>query len=176
LDFVPSTNTGCNYDPADLADYPVTCVNWCQANAYCAWAGKRLCSGIGGAVEDGAVGTSEWIAACSKNGLRDYPYGNVYDPAACRVETLGDAGVSPVGSFPKCDGGFDGIMDMSGNAFEWTTHCDLSDAASHGSNSVSRGGSGFEVGGSNNDFKCTASISIAIDNQARDIGLRCCAR
>jgi len=84
---------------------PVRGVDWCDAHAYCAWAGKRLCGKIGGgtvpklALDDPEV--SQWYRACSKAGTRAFPYGNTYDPMACRTNQSGSV---VAGSLAKCEG------------------------------------------------------------------------
>ena len=118
----------CNRD--DRPDHPINCVDWNQAKAYCAWAGKRLPS------------EAEWeYAARGKHGLA-YPWGNDAPKAkrlnACGTEcvamakrvlnrewaTMYDASDSwettaPVGSFPAGVSPF-GALDMGGNVWEWT--------------------------------------------------------
>lgn len=89
--------------PAKMEDHPVVLVDWFDAAAYAAWAGKRL------PTED------EWeIAAGGGRGL-DYPWGNNFSPDLCNV---GDYPVR-VGAFP---GGASpwGVLDMAGNVAEWT--------------------------------------------------------
>src|SRR5262249_40663852 len=108
------------------ADRPVHAVDWCDAFAYCAWAGKRLCGRIAGGSVDPTFGTdlaseSEWYNACSRGGQHAYPYGDTYDPRACNGLEYG-AGTGPqlpVGSLSSCTGGFAGLFDMSGNVSEW---------------------------------------------------------
>lgn len=115
-------------------DLPVIGVDWCDAHAYCAWAGKRLC----GRIDGGPVGPSsasdhtqsQWTHACSKGGTLAYPYGSTYDPNACNG---GDAyptarRARPVRSANACQGGYAGLWDMSGNAFEWEDSCNSNDA------------------------------------------------
>ncbi|HEY8072933.1 MAG TPA: SUMF1/EgtB/PvdO family nonheme iron enzyme, partial [Labilithrix sp.] len=58
---------------AGFEDYPVVCVDWCSAFAYCAWRGKRLCNG------------SEWVDACSDRGAKTYAYAQSFDACACNV-------------------------------------------------------------------------------------------
>jgi len=36
------------FDPVARGGYPVVCIDWCDAVAFCSWAGKRLCGKIGG--------------------------------------------------------------------------------------------------------------------------------
>ena len=68
-------------------DHPQVCVEWCDAQAYCLAVGKRLCGKIGGgpnALADYDDPTrSAWLNACSNEGTKDYPYGDLYDPTLC---------------------------------------------------------------------------------------------
>ncbi|AKV04832.1 hypothetical protein AKJ09_11495 [Labilithrix luteola] len=117
---------GCGqHAPTTRGQYPVTCVDWCDARAYCDWAGKRLCGKIGGGPVIGyaAPNEVEWTAACSKNGTRAFPYGTAYVAGACNDKTL-DAGIAPVASFTGCEGASTALFDMSGNVREWINACD----------------------------------------------------
>jgi formylglycine-generating enzyme required for sulfatase activity len=110
-------------------DYPVDNVDWCDAYAFCKWAGKRLCGKIGGganAPADSADATkSEWYAACSAGGTMTYPYGNTYSATACNGYGYGGGAPIAVGSEAGgCVGGYGGIHDMSGNVLEWEDSCD----------------------------------------------------
>lgn len=112
-------------------DRPIACVDWCDAQAYCAWRGMRLCGKRGGGTlmkvpEDLNDATkSEWFAACSNDGQQAFPYGDTEDPSRCN--TLGGApGSEPleVTSFDECQGGLAGLFDMVGNVEEWESSCE----------------------------------------------------
>ena len=112
--------------PTASPETPVTFVDWCDARAYCEWAGGDLCGGAEGSTLDYSDGSdpnaSRWMAACSHDGERAYPYGDKYQPTACR----GEGQLAPVvaGSLPICEGGFTGMFDLSGNVGEWENACD----------------------------------------------------
>lgn len=115
---------------------PMVCVDWCDAAAYCAWAGKRLCGARGGG-SDGIIDDpgntlndatkSEWYSACVGPRATAYPYGATFDGSACF--TRDDTVTAPVdvASQPACHGPAGtanaAIYDLSGNVAEWTQAC-----------------------------------------------------
>jgi formylglycine-generating enzyme required for sulfatase activity len=83
----------------------ITGVDWCDATAYCAWAGKRLCGRLGGGpLNDGDPSNSEWVAACgagvlTAGGVSDWENGctgnDDHDPCTIRGAACDAEGVRP---------------------------------------------------------------------------------
>ena len=131
-----------------------------QAEAACASAGARLCSG------------AQWEAACDGGVGRAYPYGAVYDPDACNggehdvdpdAPGLQDAALA-TGSLPRCEAG--GVFDLSGNLKEWTR--DVVD----GLNRVRGGGYGSNVPAG---LACQQRDDLRRPEvRGRNLGFRCC--
>ena len=172
LSLTPAGSGQCPEDFNGEPDVPVSCVDWCDAYAYCAWAEKRLC----GSISDGAALSfnnrvdGEWNFACTAGLTQDFPYGDDYMECACNSSQNGcganRAAIAPVGTFPDCEGGFDGIFDMLGNAGEWINSCNSED------NCLVRGGGPR----SNTQSGCTFDNNMtARQHLDRDIGFRCCA-
>lgn len=179
------------FDPVGRANYPVVCVNWCDADAYCRSVGKYLCragsldgNDPGPVTNPLAPGGSQWVIACSNDdSKRTYPYGTEAMPGVCvdKKYLATTAGVQPVMSAPGCAGGVAGLYDMSGNVSEWQDNC--VEAA------TSADGKGDECdaygGAQSSDYPDTACTAAAVITDtaahftrsqiASDNGFRCCA-
>lgn len=158
---------------------PVRCVDWCDARAYCASVGKKLCgSSASSAASSGAMPydapanalENQWYSACSHGGEVAYPYGDDYDAAACWGADRPQVGVATVKSAQACVGGYAGLWDMSGGVAEWVDSCNgekgMTDACHI------RGGSSS---GSSEQLRCDWQSATPRDTSSSFIGFRCCA-
>jgi formylglycine-generating enzyme required for sulfatase activity len=160
---------------ASFDDLPVLSVDWCDAYAYCDWAGKRLCGLLGG----GTVAPSnnqdprfsQWMQACTKDGTRAFPYGDSFDGGTCNTDTLK---AEPVRSYGGCVGGYDGLYDMSGSAEEWEDSCSLGDAGA--TDSCYRRGGSFNDGTQVANYACASALPRPRSATDGDCGFRCCSR
>ncbi len=169
--------TSCRWNPEAYPHLPVTCVDWCDAYAYCRWAGKHLCGAIGGGQVEWDSGADldphqdEWFQACSKGDGREYPYGPTYDLGECNDNDSGTGELVDAGAMTGCEGAYPGLFDMVGNAFEFENSC--SGDAGAGDYCLLRGGSWAK---SRFAFsKCSGrGVLDRRDNRFDDFGIRCC--
>jgi formylglycine-generating enzyme required for sulfatase activity len=162
-------------------DYPVGCVDWCDAFMYCQWAGKRLCGAIGGGTisweREADAWFAEWYNACSQGGTTVYPYGDEFDAVLCGGGESTEAAPAPLENHPAaetpaCHGSvspFDQVLNMSGNLAEWTDSCQssMNDGTCH-----VQGRSGYPP--TPERFACDATQEVTRSVKEPDIGIRCC--
>jgi formylglycine-generating enzyme len=148
--------TGFSAGSARGAALPVSDVDWCDAFAYCAWAGKRLC------------GAQEWTKACTGGTSRVYPYGDVFDDQKCNGGPLG-APAAP-GTFAQCVGPIPGIVDMSGNMDEWTRAC----ATQTGATDLCESRGGDWKNDPATELMCSSALARPRDTILDYVGFRCC--
>lgn len=153
---------------------PITWIDWCDALAYCTWAGKRLCGAVdGGPLPPDLIGTSddEWFLACSHNadGLHSFPYGTKYQQGVCNDINLDAQAPLPVGSLPMCQGGYPNLFDMTGNVREWVRSC----ATAGGPATCGvRGGAFYDISSTGG---CDNRQGAPADEANVGVGFRCCA-
>jgi formylglycine-generating enzyme required for sulfatase activity len=151
-------------------DHPVVCANWAQAVAFCEWKGKRLPT------------EAEWEYA-ARGGLegRVFPWGDELEPAGKHrmnvwqgtfptANTLDDGylGTSPVGAFPPNG---HGLLDMTGNVWEWVADPFDGTAGSR----VQRGGSYLCHASYCRRYRVASRQSSTPDSTAGNVGFRCAA-
>ncbi len=158
--------------PARDAELPVVGVDWNDASAYCAWAGRRLPT------------DTEWEKAARGTDERRYPWGNVTPTLAeaNHLNTSPDAyggGLMKVGSHPSGRSPY-GVHDLAGNANEWvadwfTESFPVSErrnpkGPASGNGRVIRGGGRFDPA---ERMVATKRYHGEPDLRNEDIGFRC---
>jgi len=152
---------------------PVVGICWHEARAYCAWLSAqadhyqyRLPTEV------------EWEAAARGRAGRRYSFGNKFDSSCANTFETHVRKTTPVGVFPAGHTP-EGLMDMTGNVWEWTTSLYLSypyqetdgreDPISGQGRRVLRGGSWF-----NDRHYALASCRVFNhpDNRYYNIGFR----
>jgi formylglycine-generating enzyme len=90
--------------------YPINCVNWYQALAFCVWDGGRLPT------------EAEWeYVAAGGDENRIYPWGSTPAPSCSLGNYYTCVGlVAPVGGYISGQGRW-GHLDLAGNMYEWTS-------------------------------------------------------
>ncbi|NWR54885.1 SUMF2 enzyme, partial [Bucorvus abyssinicus] len=162
----------------DRLDYPVLHVSWNDAQAFCAWKGKRL------------PAEEEWEFA-ARGGLeqRLYPWGNKFQLNRTnlwqgdfpRVDTAEDGyhGVSPVAAFPPQNSY--GLYDLLGNTWEWTASEYLTPGLSSRQRAqnmrVLRGASWIDTvdGSANHKARVTTRMGNTPDSASDNLSFRCAA-
>ncbi len=177
----------CNWQRSGAENHPMTCVSWLQAEQYCRFAGKRLCTEA--EWERAARGGCAAPADCAAT-LPAFPWGDapatcdraiMQDPDdefGCGAEGTWPGGSRPAGASPE------GVFDLAGNVWEWVADfyaadayancpppCDNPQGPATGSEHVYRGGSFYYgadyqrayVRGHGNSY-------VGTDH----IGIRCC--
>ena len=162
--------------PNRIGDNPQVYVDWFEAKALCAEAGKRLCR------------RSEWILACEGPKRLPFPWGFVRQPSPCNVdrasipfdvEAMIDASTREgelsrlwqadrIGSHPDCVSAF-GAYDQSGNVDEWTD--DLADNPGSSHPSTLNGGYWGPV----RDTCRLTTTSHGPTFKFYQVGFRCCS-
>ena len=187
-DFTPTCSTTGEWGLDRFLDNPITCVDWCDAEAYCRDHQKHLCgkrqdgntsiNPDGGTLPSRALpidgykdaSQSEWYNACSSNEKYAFPYGNDYEHERCRESPTTGWGTVEVQSLSGCqspDADYAGIFDLAGNLAEWEDSCD-------GERCRIRGGSYQH---STSGIRCDVSDELFWEKTSAsgEIGFRCCA-
>ena len=176
--YTVSDGSYCNYNRGEnWKNHPMNCVDWDGAKEYCAWIGGRLPT------------QEEWEYASTHNGTQHldttYPWGNDAprhcvtaqykrvlgeESLYCQGDTTapvynregtGDVSLhSTAGDSPL------GLVDMSGNVWEWTGSFFIRDDSS--CLSQIKGGSWLSE-----DLFVTMSVNFKTTNWDHDVGFRC---
>jgi formylglycine-generating enzyme required for sulfatase activity len=100
--------------PKGKEQHPVVTINWHEAREYCLW----LEAQIGWPIN--LPSEAEWEkAARGSADKRRYPWGEEFNKYKCNTDESGIGDTTPVDKYPAGASPY-GVLDMSGNVWEWT--------------------------------------------------------
>ncbi|MGB0592002.1 MAG: formylglycine-generating enzyme family protein [Myxococcota bacterium] len=185
-----TSGSGANYATPTKYEHPINFVTWAQAEDYCDRQDKRLCS----EAEWEFAGRGTCHAACDADDVTCceammplFPWGD--SPPTCALANHGNSAcggdTSPVGAYPDGASQY-GVMDLSGNVWEWVQDCwhsDYQDAPLDGAPWIEPYGiceSNRRVirGGSYDYGEDAIRLSERLENNPKfgsaSVGFRCC--
>jgi len=145
----------CQY-PTQLANCPVTDVDFIQAKLYAHAMGKRLPT------------EAEWEAAAAGPRGRPYPWGPDADPCRANCKERKTGALTPVTRFPRGVSPF-GAMDMVGNVQEYVDEPLPGNPVRPGHRPTKGGGHGFSI----QQLVCQWRRTVPLVKKESLIGFRC---
>jgi formylglycine-generating enzyme len=176
----PECNWNKSYQPAEaIGDdkRPAVNVDFCDAAAFCDWAGERLCGDLSGgplAITSPNLTDptkSQWYLACAGPDSTAYPYGNDFKAGYCN-EYPGSGQMANAGASTMCNGHYPGVFDLVGNAAEWIDSCVDDPGGDHSMDTCELMGGSFL----NEDYDCSTKFNSTRMDSAAVFGFRCCSK
>lgn len=150
--FAPSCPVGGT--PSSDPSLPAVCVDFCDAAAYCKWAGKKLCTGMEQPQQPG-----RWEEACLATVGSESP--TVCNTSGGKLHAAGSGDCA--GDAPPLSS----LHDMIGNAAEWVDDCFVEEGVRY---CLTMGGGAQSVGA-----RCVGGLYDELPYSDPLLGFRCCA-
>lgn len=163
-----------------VANAPIRCVDWCDAQTYCEWLGGSLCTAqpwSGGTMEPESP--DDWRALCAGIVPENFPYGASLKPGTCNLGqreadcSFDRCGPEAAGTVYASCVSPSGALDALGNVAEWTRTCEMALASEADKHCLVKGGSFADVESAANCNRGSRAVTKRSDRNPFT-GLRCC--
>ena len=166
----------------DLPNHPAVMVTWYEAVAFCNWLGQKLGMDVSlpteAQWERAARGGMPQVTGTSEVPVtsRRYPWGEQITPDHANYDETGVGTTTEAGIFPKGANPETGVLDMSGNVWEWcrtkwreSYRGKPDDGLDGNATRILRGGAFYEEA---RRVRCAARDGVNPNNRNGDIGFR----